>query len=71
MCLRAGLDASKFSTHSLRRGGATFMRMSGASLQEIRERGDWKSGAVHEYLKLSLTERLSVDMKVALCLDTV
>lgn len=64
------MDVSQLSTHSLRRGGATCMRMSGASLQAIQERADWKSGAVHEYLKLSVTEWLSVDMRVALCLDT-
>lgn len=65
-CSVTGLDASEFSTHSLRRGGATFLRMCGASIQDIMERGDWKSDAVFQYLALSVEERLARDMRVAL-----
>ena len=67
----AGLDSSTFSTHSLRRGGATFLRMSGASLQVIKERGDWSSDAVYLYLQTSLTERLTSDLRVSLCIDSM
>ena len=67
---RAVMEPGQFSTHSLRRGGATFLRMCGASIQEIKERGDWRSDAVYEYLQASLLERLTLDMRVAAILGT-
>ena len=70
MCARSGLNVVEFSSHSLRRGGATFLRMCGASMEEIKERGDWKSEAVCQYLKLSVAERMDMDMRVALYLTT-
>lgn len=70
MCSNSGLNAMEFSSHSLRRGGATYLRMCGASIDEIKERGDWKSNAVYQYLKLSVDERLDMDMRVALYLST-
>lgn len=69
LCVMAGMDPSLFSTHSLRRGGANFLRLCGASIEVIKERGDWKSDAVYLYLHASLAERLTTDMRVALILD--
>lgn len=71
VCARVGLDPANYSTHSLRRGGATFLRMCGAPIEVIKERGDWKSDAVDLYLKASLAERLTTDMRVALIMDQV
>ena len=65
ICEKEGLDPSKFSSHSMRRGGATFLSMIGVSVQEIKERGDWQSDAVYEYLKTPLAARIANDMKVA------
>lgn len=65
LCARAGLQPGKFTTHSLRRGGATFLRQCGASILEIKERGDWKSDAVFEYLRAPIEERLASDIRVA------
>ena len=62
---RARLHPGNFSTHSLRRGGATFLRLCGATILEIKERGDWRSDAVFEYLKASLPERLALDLRVS------
>lgn len=70
MCARAGLPPGEFSSHSLRRGGATFLRLCGASIDEVKERGDWRSDCVRQYLKASLVERLTMDMRVAVLLDT-
>ena len=70
MCRASALNETEFSTHSLRRGGATFLRMCGATIEEIKERGDWKSNAVYQYLKLSVSERRVLDMRVALLLST-
>ena len=69
LCGLTGLDPSLYSTHSLRRGGASFLRLCGASVEVIKERGDWKSDAVYLYLRSSLAERLTTDMRVALILD--
>lgn len=69
-CRAAGLPPDQFSSHSLRRGGATFLRLCGAPLEEIKERGDWKSDCVRQYLKASVMERLTLDMRVSVLLET-
>ena len=51
LCVRTGLDPTRYSTHSLQRGGATFLRLCGAPIKVITERGDWKSDAVYFYLQ--------------------
>ena len=70
-CTAIGLPPGEFSSHSLTRGGATFLRLCGASLEEIKERGDWRSDCVRQYLKASVVERLTMDMRVAVLLDTL
>ena len=70
ICELSGLDPSKFSSHSMRRGGATFLSMIGVSVAEIKQRGDWQSDAVYEYLKAPLSVRIANDMKVADMLST-
>lgn len=46
-----GADSHLYTLHSLRRGGATDVHSTGtASLQEIKDHGDWRSDAVHHYL---------------------
>ena len=47
------LPSSSFSTHSLRRGGATWLLNAGVPLHVIRLLGDWKSDAVFQYLRPS------------------
>ena len=49
--LRLANITGDYSSHSLRRGGATFMSQSGCSLSEIRQRGLWKSDCVTRYIK--------------------
>ena len=68
---RAGLDPIKFSSHSLRRGGCTFLAMSGASLEEIRTRGDWSSDAIFSYLKTPFVERVLHDIQFASLLSNM
>ena len=55
---RAGLSPEKFSGHSLRRGGATFLYQCGASILEIQACGDWVSSVFTRYLFIGLEERL-------------
>ena len=65
-CEEIGLDPRLFSSHSLRRGGATFLLMSGATISEIRERGDWTSDCVYKYLEVPLEVRIREDMVMAM-----
>lgn len=52
-----GLDANAFSSHSLRRGGATTAANAGVPLEDIQEHGRWKSDAVRLYIKKSGLEK--------------
>lgn len=45
-----GIPRTAYTLHSLRRGGATDASRLGASIQEIRQHGDWRSDAVYSYL---------------------
>ena len=71
VCDRAGLKVADFSSHSLRRGGSTFLGMIGVSLEEIRTRGDWSSDCVMQYLKTPLDERVHQDLRVAALIEDV
>ena len=53
-----------YASHSLRRGGATFMSMSSCTIAEIKARGGWKSNCVFRYIRQPLSHRLSVEKKV-------
>ena len=60
---KAGI-VGDFATHSLRRGGATHMSMSGCSVAEVKQRGRWKSNCVFRYIKQPVKHMLKVDRKV-------
>ena len=64
-CGEIGLEARLFSSHSMRRGGATFLYMSGASISEIKTRGDWSSDCVYKYLSAPLKVRIQDDMRMS------
>lgn len=55
---RAGFSPEKFSGHSLRRGGATFLYACGASILQIQACGDWQSSVWTRYIHISLEQRL-------------
>ena len=55
---RAGFSPERFSGHSLRRGGATFLHQCGASTLQIQACGDWLSSVFTRYLFVSLDQRL-------------
>ena len=65
---RSGLDPDSISSHSLRRGGCTYLSMCGASLEELKTRGDWTSDTVFAYLKTPMAVRIMNDMRVATCI---
>ena len=66
---RGGISG-QLSTHSLRRGGATFFRNCGASIFQIEARGDWVSNSVFRYLDVSLREKWLLDRQIAKVLDS-
>lgn len=55
-----GLDPSLFSSHSFRRGGATFAFQANVPGELIRAQGDWLSQAYLNYLDLSMEKRTMV-----------
>ena len=58
-----GLES--FTSHSLRRGGATAMFDAKFSLIDIKNLGDWKSMSVARYLLRSLDSKIELDMEVS------
>ena len=54
-----GLPPCVYSTHSLRRGGATWLLNAGAPLHLIKVLGDWKSDTVLKYLKPNAKDSLA------------
>lgn len=59
----AGLDG-KYTSHSLRRGGATALSMVGVPLHQIQRIGDWKSMSVLIYLASPLDYRIAHELGV-------
>ena len=57
LLLSFGVDPAKYSGHSFRRGGATFLHSLGATPLEIQAAGDWKTMVFTRYLHLSLEDR--------------
>ena len=61
-----GLQASKFSGHSFRRGGATFAFTCGVPAELIKMHGDWRSSAYLRYISPSLTDRQKLSRIISL-----
>ena len=57
LLLSAGVDPTKFSGHSFRRGGATYLHSLGVTPLEIQASGDWQTMVFTRYLHLSLEDR--------------
>ena len=55
-----GLNPVGFSSHSFRRGGATFAFASHAPTAFIKAQGDWQSDAYLVYLQLSNEDKLKI-----------
>lgn len=56
----APFNATQFSSHSLRRGGATAAYEAGVSLEAIMRHGRWRSSAVLTYVRESVQVRMEV-----------
>lgn len=57
---RIGFEASAFSSHSFRRGGASWAFSIGMPGEMIQLQGDWASDAYKKYLSFSLDDKLKV-----------
>lgn len=57
---RAGYDGSTFSSHSFRRGGATWAFKNNVPEHLIKLQGDWKSDAFRRYLEVDVSDREKV-----------
>lgn len=56
---KCGIDNTKYSGHSFRRGGATFAQSCGVPGTYIKLQGDWRSNAYERYLDCSLQYKLA------------
>ena len=59
-----GRSGKAYSSHSLRRGGATYLASVGVSKELIKLMGDWKSDAVDKYIHVSLESKVQVAQKI-------
>jgi hypothetical protein len=58
-----------YSSHSLRRGGATWAFQCGVSPDLIKLQGDWQSNAYLRYIHVSLARKFSTSQKMAQCIS--
>ena len=58
----------EFSSHSFRRGGATFAFQTGVSPELIQLHGDWASDSYKQYLHMSFATKLSVSQTMGAAL---
>lgn len=64
-CLKAAGLNGNYTSHSLRRGCATYLSRLGLPLHDIKSYGDWCSLSVLLYLSSDITTRLGKDYPVA------
>ena len=60
-----GYDSLKYSTHSFRRGFATFAFRSNVAADEIQVLGDWQSDVYKKYISLSVDDKLNILQSVS------
>ena len=60
-----GLDASLYSGHSFRRGGASFLYKVGGSILQIMSSGSWASTCFTRYLFLTDEERMEAQLLIS------
>ena len=62
---KAGFSPERFSGHSLRRGGATFLHACGGTALMVQATGDWSSSCFTRYLFLSTSQRWNSQLLMA------
>lgn len=72
LCLsKIGLDPSKYSGHSFRRGGASFALQCGIPGEWIKLQGDWASDAYERYLSPAFSLRVKLAETLGKCFPSV
>ena len=64
-----GLNPDGFSSHSFRRGGASFAFSIGIPGEMIQTHGDWRSDAYKVYLEFSYQDKLKVSSRLSSALE--
>lgn len=59
-----GRSSDGYSSHSLRRGGASYASRAGVSKEMIKLIGDWKSECVNEYIHFPLEARVEASQRI-------
>ena len=62
---KAGLDPARYSGHSFRRGGASYLYSIGGTTLMVQVLGDWSSQVFTRYLHLSIDDRLQAQELIA------
>lgn len=62
--VQAAKIKSKITSHSFRKGGATFMSACNVPLADIRSRGGWRSNAIFRYIDEPLSKKKSRDVEI-------
>jgi hypothetical protein len=65
LCGLAGLDASRFSTHSMRAGGATTLSLLGIKPYLIKRLGRWASDAYQIYIRTPDAQLRAIQERMA------
>ena len=61
---RTGRDPKKYSTHSFRRGAATFAFEAGVEAETVKIMGDWRSDCFRQYLQVSMHKKEEAAQKI-------
>ena len=64
LIIRSGRNPFYYSTHSMRRRGASFAFKSNVASELIQQHGDWISDCYMEYLMYDFNQKLSVSRKM-------
>ena len=64
LIIRSGRNASFYSSHSIRRGGASFAFKTNVASELIQQHGDLISDCYKEYLMYDFNQKLSVSRKM-------
>ena len=62
--IQIGRNPKAFSSHSARRGGATYLSQCGVSKDLIKLIGDWRSDAVDRYIAIPLQQKMTAAQQV-------
>ncbi len=65
-CNKLGLNPRKYTPHSFRIGGATWLLQQGVPLVVIKHMGGWKSDAVERYVRPSVDYLTGISQRMAI-----